>query len=101
MEAVKLFLLKAVTTPWVYTLLIIAAVAVILRLCYVSVKTKYIGYCGYGRAFSCDGAFAGDEFQLVETVTNPTFIPLFFGNSCLFRRIVRSVQNIFHKPLVT
>ncbi|MBQ7010594.1 MAG: DUF58 domain-containing protein [Clostridia bacterium] len=78
MEAIKLFLLKAVTTPWVYTLLIIAAVAVILRLCYVSVKTKYIGYCGYGRAFSCDGAFAGDEFQLVETVTNPTFIPLFF-----------------------
>ena len=78
MQYVKSALTWLFTTPWAYTLLIIAGVAIVLRIWYVSVKTKYIGYCLYDRAFSSDGAFAGEVFTLTETVTNPTLIPLFF-----------------------
>lgn len=78
MQYVILFFTWLFTTPWALALLIIAACAVCLRLWYVAVKTKYIGHCLYERAFSSDGAFAGEEFTLTETVTNPTLVPLFF-----------------------
>jgi len=45
---------------------------------YIALKTKYIGRLQYSREFSSDGAFARERFELIETVTNDTLVPLFF-----------------------
>ncbi len=67
-----------VTSPlfWIVTLL--AAAVFILRSLYVRLKIRALGRMEYIRSFSSDGVFAGESFELKETLRNTTMFPLFF-----------------------
>lgn len=51
---------------------------ILLRMLYYRLKIKLVGRLKYNRVFSSDGVFEGDEAQIIETIENTTFLPLFW-----------------------
>ena len=65
---------------FLYAFIIIAAI-VLLALVYVTyclLRAKALKKISYTRHFSEKGSYQGDEILLIETITNKSFLPLFF-----------------------
>ncbi len=65
---------------FLYVILIIAAVLGLALLygLYCFLRAKALKKISYTRQFSEKGSYQGDEIFLVETITNKSFLPLFF-----------------------
>ncbi len=50
----------------------------ILYIVYYAVKVRLVERLEYERCFSEEGVFAGDVADVIETITNPTVLPVFF-----------------------
>lgn len=58
-------------------LLVIFLICLIIRKIYIALRTKRLGNLVYERHFSETGVYEGDEVEIVETVRNTKFFPLF------------------------
>lgn len=63
-----------------YTVLIVGSVAALALLygIYCLLRAKALKKISYTRQFSEKGSYQGDEIFLIETITNKSFLPLFF-----------------------
>ena len=52
--------------------------ALIFREIYYYIKVRLVDRLVYVREFDKDTAFEGDEVEIVETITNPSMLPVFF-----------------------
>lgn len=67
--------------PFIQKLIVIGVIAGLvaaLIIVYIILTKKYIDRITYKREFSEKGSYEGDELQLIETITNRSFLPFFF-----------------------
>ena len=69
---------RVLSKPYFWILLAIVLGMWLLITLYRKMKLKAISQIRYSRAFSTDGVFAGEGFELTEIIHNPTLFPLFF-----------------------
>ena len=67
--------------PWLGTLvvilLVLALALLILTVLYKKLKGKFLEKLVYKREFSVENVYAGETVNMIETIYNPTFFPLF------------------------
>jgi hypothetical protein len=68
---------RIVTSPWFWLALLATAVCWILVILYRQAKLRALDKISYNRHFSTDGIFVGETLELVETIHNPSWFPLF------------------------
>lgn len=61
-----------------YFLLIVPPIAIFISIIYCKVKIKLIHRLVYTREFSEHGVFEGDSIEIIETIYNPSFLPVFY-----------------------
>lgn len=62
--------------PWVFLAIGLVVLFFILRALYRKLRDKHLYQITYERSFSEKGVYAGDEVELIETITNHGFFPL-------------------------
>ncbi len=70
-----------VSSPWFVALMIVLGVALFIYLMirlYFRLRTAHLGNIEYERHFATDGVYEGEEVELIETIRNRGFFPLFF-----------------------
>lgn len=80
LEAVLEGILDFVTSPFFFGILVLAGVLLFLWIClriYGSMRAARLGRILYERHFSEEGVYEGEEVELIETIRNPGFFPLF------------------------
>lgn len=60
-----------------WILLLCAILLAVLAIAYHKLKVWALGLVSYSRAFSTDGVFVGESLELIETIENNSFFPLF------------------------
>ncbi len=78
------FLRRLLSQKWFWILVAVAVALILLLVLYRKLKTDALSHLEYARYFSSDGVFAGESFEMVEVVHNPTMFPLFFVNMDFF-----------------
>ena len=68
---------RILTSPWFWRTLAGVTAIVLLTLAYRKLKLRTIQKALYERGFSTDGVFVGEELELIETIRNPSWFPLF------------------------
>jgi len=71
------FLFCLLTSRWFWIALGISVVCGCLTFAYRKMKLCTLEKIVYNRSFSTDGIFVGETLELVETISNPTWFPLF------------------------
>ena len=74
------FVLNVLLSPWVWGVLGLICFGFVLVFFYRKCKRWALEKLRYSRSFSTDGIFVGETIELVETVSNPTWFPLFALN---------------------
>lgn len=72
---------RIVSSPWFVALMIVLGVALLIYLLvrlYFRLRTAHLGNIEYERHFAVDGVYEGEEVELIETIRNRGFFPLFF-----------------------
>ncbi len=72
---------RIVSSPWFVALMIVLGVALLIFLLirlYFRLRTAHLGNIEYERHFATDGVYEGEEVELIETIRNRGFFPLFF-----------------------
>ena len=77
---------------WIFWLAIVVLILAISL--YRRLKLRTIERIIYSRSFSTDGIFVGETLELVETVSNPTWFPLFALNMEFFMPSGLSVDGV-------
>ena len=70
-----------VSSAWVVALMIVLGIALFIYLMirlYFRLRTAHLGNIEYERHFATDGVYEGEEVELIETIRNRGFFPLFF-----------------------
>ena len=73
-----------ILSTWFWIVLLMIAVLIITISLYRKLKLWAIEKIIYSRSFSTDGIFVGETLELVETIRNPTWFPLFALNMEFF-----------------
>ena len=68
---------RMIRSPWFWICLLVAAVCGILTMLYRQAKLRALDQIVYTREFSTDGIFVGETLELIETIRNPGWFPLF------------------------
>lgn len=63
--------------PWVFLVVGLIVLFFVLRSIYRRLRDKHLYQISYERSFSQKGAYADDEVELIEVITNNGFFPLF------------------------
>ena len=71
------FVSRIITSVWFWYSLIALVVLILVDKAYKRMKLRTIERIQYSRAFSADGIFSGESLELIETMSNPTWFPLF------------------------
>ena len=71
------FAVTLLTSLWFWLVLAVTVSFILLRALYVNLKTRALGNVEYSRRFSTDGIFVGETIELIETVENHSWFPLF------------------------
>ncbi len=71
------FAARLLTSLWFWVILLIIVVWRVITLIYRNLKLRAIEKIVYSRDFSTDGIFVGETLELIETIRNPTWFPLF------------------------
>ncbi len=71
------FALRLLSSAWFWTVLLFLVVWRLFTFIYRRMKLKALGKVIYSRSFSTDGIFVGETLELVETISNPSWFPLF------------------------
>ena len=71
------FVGQIVSTPQIWIALLILAACGILVALYRQAKLRALDKVVYNRHFSTDGIFVGETLELIETIRNPGWLPLF------------------------
>ena len=66
-----------ITSRWFWIVLCAVAIWCFLVFTYRKLKLRTLEKIVYTRSFSTDGIFVGETLELVETVSNPSWFPLF------------------------
>lgn len=66
-----------ITSKWFWIALSAVALLYVLIFVYRKLKLRTLEKMVYTRSFSTDGIFVGETLELVETVSNPSWFPLF------------------------
>lgn len=72
---------RVVRSPWFVALMIVLGVALLIFLLvrlYFRLRTAHLSNIEYERHFAIDGVYEGEEVELIETIRNRGFFPLFF-----------------------
>lgn len=72
---------RIVSSPWFVALMIVLGVVLFIYLLvrlYFRLRTAHLGNIEYERHFAVDGVYEGEEVELIETIRNRGFFPLFF-----------------------
>ena len=72
-----IFVGRMIRSPWFWILLLAAAVCGVLIAFYRQAKLRALDKIIYTREFSTDGIFVGETLELIETIRNPSWFPLF------------------------
>lgn len=72
-----MILARILTSPILWWTVGSVAALIGLVLLYREGKFRAMGKLTYDREFSTDGVFAGEELELIETISNPGWFPLF------------------------
>ena len=72
-----IFVGRMIRSPWFWILLLAAAVCGVLIAFYRQAKLRALDKIVYTREFSTDGIFVGETLELIETIRNPSWFPLF------------------------
>lgn len=78
------FAIRIITSVWFWIILITAAVLILTVFLYTRIKIITLEELIYSRSFSTDGVFVGETLELIETISNPTWFPLFAVNMEFF-----------------
>ena len=73
-----------ILSVWFWIVLLVIVVLILTISLYRKLKLWTIEKINYSRSFSTDGIFVGETIELVETVSNPTWFPLFALNMEFF-----------------
>lgn len=71
------FVGRIILSPWFWIALLAIAVFGGLSILYRQAKLRALDKIVYNRSFSTDGVFVGETLELVETIRNPGWFPLF------------------------
>ena len=71
------FLSVILTSIWFWISLFLILIGILLTRFYRTLKLQTLEKVKYGRTFSTDGIFVNESLQLIETIENPTWFPLF------------------------
>ena len=71
------FVGRIVTSLWFWIAVLVAALAWLLISLYRQAKLRALDQVAYSRHFSTDGIFVGETLELIETIRNPSWFPLF------------------------
>ena len=71
------FALRLLSSLWFWIVLLIVLVWSFLVFVYRRLKLSVLDKVTYSRAFSTDGVFVGETLELIETIRNPSWFPLF------------------------
>ena len=71
------FTSRLLSSLWFWMILLIVAVWRFLVFVYRRLKLKALDRVIYSRSFSTDGIFVGETLELIETIRNPSWFPLF------------------------
>lgn len=66
-----------ITSLWFWIALISIAFITVTSVAYYKLKVWALGLVSYSRKFSSDGVFVGESLELIETIDNNCFFPLF------------------------
>ena len=70
-------LTRIITSGWFWLALGAVALLIFLISAYRRIKLNTLEKMAYVRSFSIDGIFVGESLELTESVSNPTWFPLF------------------------
>ncbi len=68
---------RIVTSLWFWIAVLVAGLVWLLVSLYRSAKLRALDQIVYNRHFSNDGIFVGETLELIETIRNPSWFPLF------------------------
>lgn len=71
------FVGRILRSPWFWIALLAAAILGVLITLYRQAKLRALDKIIYNRSFSTDGIFVGETLELIETIRNPGWFPLF------------------------
>ena len=71
------FLSRLLTSLWFWIIVLAVAVWSALTFIYRRLKLRALDKVIYSRNFSTDGIFVGETLELIETIKNPSWFPLF------------------------
>ena len=71
------FVSRLLSSPYFWLFFFISFVLTILVVLYRKIKLRTLEKIIYSRSFSDDGIFVGETLELIETISNPTYFPLF------------------------
>ena len=71
------FVGRIVTSLWFWLALLLGAIIWGLIVLYRQAKLRALDKIAYSRQFSTDGIFVGETLDLIETIRNPSWFPLF------------------------
>lgn len=80
MQTISDILTRILTSPWFTVFLVLLGIFLLLLLLlrvYGNMRSRRLSRIVYERHFSEEGVYEGDEVELIETVRNPGFFPLF------------------------
>lgn len=66
-----------ITSLWFWIVLLSALLIGVIAFVYHKLKLWALGQISYSRRFSTDGVFVGESLELIETIDNNSFVPLF------------------------
>lgn len=66
-----------ITSLWFWIVLLAILFTLAVSIAYRKLKVWALGLVSYNRKFSTDGVFVGESLELIETVENNCFFPLF------------------------
>ncbi|MBR2621887.1 MAG: DUF58 domain-containing protein [Clostridia bacterium] len=72
---------RITSSPIFWTVVVILGVALLIYLLvrlYFRLRTAHLGNIEYERHFAVEGVYEGEEVELIETIRNRGFFPLFF-----------------------
>ena len=71
------FVGRILQSPWFWITLLSSALFGVLVTLYRQAKLRALDKIVYNRSFSTDGIFVGETLELIETIRNPSWFPLF------------------------
>ncbi len=71
------FVGRIVRSPWFWVAVLAGLICWLLVSLYRKAKLRALDQIAYSRHFSTDGIFVGETLDLVETIRNPSWFPLF------------------------